>query len=159
MIYSNHPVMGWDIFHSTSLLKAPSNLVLNTSRDGASTSLGNLFHCLSTLSLKIFFQRSNLNLFCFNLKSLPLLLLLHVLVKSFTLSFLKASFKYWKAAIRSFRSLFFSKLNNVSSQSLFKGRGTPALGSFSWPSLGPALTGPDLSWDPKAICSTPGGVL
>ncbi|KAK4811172.1 hypothetical protein QYF61_019803 [Mycteria americana] len=35
------------------LLKAPSNLTLNTSNDGASTtSLGNLFQCLTTLILK-----------------------------------------------------------------------------------------------------------
>ena len=38
------------------MLKAPSNLALNTSRDGASTaSLGNLFQCLTTLTVKKFF--------------------------------------------------------------------------------------------------------
>jgi len=39
--------MGKDTFHYTRLLKAPSNLALNTSMEGASTaSLGNLFQCL-----------------------------------------------------------------------------------------------------------------
>ena len=38
--------------HPARLLKAPSNLTLNTSRDGAPTaSLGNLFQCLTTLSI------------------------------------------------------------------------------------------------------------
>ena len=48
--------MGKDIFHYIRLIKAPSNLTLNTSNDGASTtSLGNLFQCLTTLILKNFF--------------------------------------------------------------------------------------------------------
>ena len=32
-----HPAMGRDSFHQTSLLKAPSNLALNTAREGAAT--------------------------------------------------------------------------------------------------------------------------
>ncbi|KAK4831170.1 hypothetical protein QYF61_015640 [Mycteria americana] len=65
------------------LLKAPSNLALNTSRDGASTaSLGNLFQCLATLIVKNFFLISNLNLPSFSLKPLPLVLSLQALVKS-----------------------------------------------------------------------------
>jgi len=40
-------------FHQTRLLKAPSNLALNTAREGAATaSLGNLFQCLTTLRVK-----------------------------------------------------------------------------------------------------------
>jgi len=36
--------LGSNTFHHTRLLKAPSNLALNTAREGASTaSLGNLF--------------------------------------------------------------------------------------------------------------------
>ena len=43
--------MGRDTFHYISLLKDPSNLALNTAREGASTtSLGNFFHCLTTLA-------------------------------------------------------------------------------------------------------------
>jgi len=52
-----------DIFNYTSLLKAPSSLALNVSRDGASTtSLGNLFQCFTTLVGKNFFLISSLNL-------------------------------------------------------------------------------------------------
>jgi len=41
--------MGRDIFHYIMLLKAPTNLALNTSSDGASTPpLGNLFPFLTT---------------------------------------------------------------------------------------------------------------
>ncbi|KAK4832092.1 hypothetical protein QYF61_020707 [Mycteria americana] len=55
------------------LLKAPSNLALNTSRDGAATtSLGNLFQGLTTLIVKNFFLISNLNLPSCSLKPLPL---------------------------------------------------------------------------------------
>ncbi|KAK4831239.1 LOW QUALITY PROTEIN: hypothetical protein QYF61_016471 [Mycteria americana] len=55
------------------LLRAPSNLTLNGSRDGASTtSLGNLLQCLTTLIVKNFFLKSSLNLPSLSLK--PLLL-------------------------------------------------------------------------------------
>ncbi|KAK4831211.1 hypothetical protein QYF61_016048 [Mycteria americana] len=47
---SNTPAMSRDICNYIRLLRAPSNLTLNVSRDGASTtSLGNLFHCFTTL--------------------------------------------------------------------------------------------------------------
>ena len=52
-----------------------SNLTLNVSRDGVSTtSLGNLFQCFATLIVKNFFLRASLNLPSFSLK--PLLLVL-----------------------------------------------------------------------------------
>jgi len=55
------------------LLRALSNLVLNVSRNGASTtSLGNPFQCFTTLIVKNFFLISSLNLPCFSLKPLPL---------------------------------------------------------------------------------------
>jgi len=42
-----------DVFNSTRLLRAPSSLALNVSGDGASTtSLGYLFQCFPTLSIK-----------------------------------------------------------------------------------------------------------
>jgi len=44
--------MSRDIFHQTRLLRAPSNLALNNSREGAVTaSLGNLYQCFTTLSV------------------------------------------------------------------------------------------------------------
>jgi len=62
--------------------KAPFNLPLNTSRERASTaSLGNLFQCLTTLTVKNFFLISSLKLHAFSLKPLALVLSLHVLVK------------------------------------------------------------------------------
>ena len=72
------------------------------SRSGASTtSLGNLFQCLTTLRVKTFFLMSNLNLPSFSLNSLPLVLSLYALVKSPSPAFLCATFRYWKAAAQS----------------------------------------------------------
>jgi len=73
--------MGRDTFHYARLLKASSKLDMNTAKDGASTvSLGNLFQCLTTLIVKNFFLRSNLNLPTFSLKPLLLVLSVHALV-------------------------------------------------------------------------------
>jgi len=64
------------------VLRALSNLVLNVSRDGASTtSLGNPFQCFTTLTVKNFFLISSPNLPCFSLKPLPLVLSLLSLLK------------------------------------------------------------------------------
>ncbi|KAK4818643.1 hypothetical protein QYF61_016614 [Mycteria americana] len=47
------PAMGRDIFHQIRLLRAPSNLALNVSRDGASTtSLGDLLQGFTTLTFQ-----------------------------------------------------------------------------------------------------------
>ncbi|KAK4827084.1 hypothetical protein QYF61_014186 [Mycteria americana] len=60
---SNPSAISRDIFKYVRLLRAPSILTLNVSRDGESTtSLGNLFQCLTTLILKNFFLVSSLNL-------------------------------------------------------------------------------------------------
>ena len=61
------PSIGRDISHQTALLTAPSSLALNTSREGASTtSLGNLFQCLTTLTVNnSFLSLSESNLFQF----------------------------------------------------------------------------------------------
>jgi len=57
------PAMSRDVFDQTRLLRAPSNLGLNTARERAATaSLGNLFQCFTTLMVKNFFLISNLNL-------------------------------------------------------------------------------------------------
>ena len=75
--------MGKDTFHQPRVLPAPSNLALNTAREGAATaSLDNLFQGLTTLRVQNFFLISNLNLPSFSLKLLPLVLSIHALVKS-----------------------------------------------------------------------------
>jgi len=87
--------MTWDTFHHTKFLKAPSNLALHTSRDGAATaSLGNLCQGLTTLMVKNFFLISSLNLPCFSLKPLPLVLSYNVyLCQKITTQFRKMSVK------------------------------------------------------------------
>jgi len=96
--------------HQTRLPRATSSLALNASRDGASTtSLGNLFQCFTTLWVKNFLLISNLNLPCLSLKPFPLVLSLFTLANSHSASCLYAPFKYWKATMRSPRSLLFSK--------------------------------------------------
>ena len=65
--------MSRDVLHQTRVLRAPSNLALNTAREGAATaSLGNLGQGLTTLMGKNFFPISNLNLPSFNLQPSPL---------------------------------------------------------------------------------------
>lgn len=74
--------MDRDTFHETRLLQAWSNLALNTSKDGESTtSLGNLFLSLTVLTGKDFFLISNLNLSCLSLKQFPFFVSLQVPVK------------------------------------------------------------------------------
>jgi len=56
------PAVSRDIFNQIRLLRAPSNLTLNISRDGAATtSLGSPFQCFTTLTVKNFFLTSSLN--------------------------------------------------------------------------------------------------
>ena len=56
----NPPAMCRVVNHQTRLPRATSSLALNASRDGASTtSLGNLFQCVTTLCVKNFFLISN----------------------------------------------------------------------------------------------------
>ena len=66
------------------LSRAPSNLALNTSRDGRGihSLSGQLFQHLTTLKVKSFPLTSNLNLPSFNLKPFLLVLLLSTLSKS-----------------------------------------------------------------------------
>jgi len=81
--------MSRDIFHQTRLLRAPSNLALNSARErAATTSLGKLVQCFTTLMGKNFFPISNLNLPSFSLEPFPLVLSLHTLVESPSPSFL-----------------------------------------------------------------------
>jgi len=54
------------------LLRGMSRWVLNISKDGDSTdSLGNLFRCLTTLTVKKFFLMFKRNFLCFSLCPLP----------------------------------------------------------------------------------------
>jgi len=87
---------------------------LNASRVRPCTaSLGSLFQCLTTLSLENFPLTSYLNLFSFSLKPFPLVLSLSDHVKSWSLFFLKAPFKYWKATVRSPLCFLFSRLEQA----------------------------------------------
>jgi len=71
------------------VLRALVSLILSVSRDGASTtSLGNLCQCLTMFTVKNFFFLSNLFLPSFSLKSFPLVLSQHTLLKSLSPSFL-----------------------------------------------------------------------
>jgi len=75
--------MDKDTYHQTRLLKAPSNLALNTARDGEATAfLNSLCQCLTTVIVKNFFLISSLNPLFFSLKPLPLVPSLHALVKN-----------------------------------------------------------------------------
>jgi len=79
------------------MLRAPSSLTLNVSKDGASTiSLGNLLQCLTTITVKNCFLISNLDLLSFSLKSYSLALSQQTLLKSLYSSFLQPPFRYGK---------------------------------------------------------------
>ena len=69
------PAVGRVTNHQTRLPSAASSPALNASRDGASTtSLGNLFQCVTNLCVKNFLLISNLNLPCLSLKPFSLVL-------------------------------------------------------------------------------------
>ena len=62
-IWFQPPAIGRDTSLQIGLLTAPSSLALNASREGTSTtSLGNLFQGLTTLTVKNCFLTSSLNL-------------------------------------------------------------------------------------------------
>lgn len=72
--------MSRDIF---KLLRVPSNMTLNVSMDGISaTSLDSLFQHSTTLTAQYFFLLSHLTPPFFILKPLPLVILLHAVLKS-----------------------------------------------------------------------------
>ena len=85
----NPPAVSRNIFNQTRLLRAPSNLALNASRDGASpTSLGSPSQCLTTLVVNNSFLTSSVNLPFFSLDPSPLLLSQQALLKSLSPAFL-----------------------------------------------------------------------
>ena len=87
-------------------------------QQGTHNLLGNLFQYVTTLCVKCFLLISNLNIPCLSWKPSPLVLSLSALINSCSPSCLYVPFKYWKAAMKSPRSLLFSKLNNPSSLNL-----------------------------------------
>ena len=79
----NLPAMGRVTSHYTRLPRATASLALSASRDGASTtSLGNLFQCITTPWVKKSLLISNLNLPCLSFKPFPLVLSLSTHVNS-----------------------------------------------------------------------------
>ncbi|CAN0052273.1 unnamed protein product [Bubo scandiacus] len=89
IIWFQPPCHGQGHLPLDQVLKALSNLALNTAREGAATaSLGNLCQCLTTVTVKNFFLISNLDLISFSLKLLPLVLSLLLLIKGPSPSFL-----------------------------------------------------------------------
>ena len=85
--FKDHPVpipcCGLGAPHQVRLSKATSNLALDTSRDGASTtSLGSQCQDLAALGVENFLLTSNLNLLSFSFKPLCLVLPLSDHVKS-----------------------------------------------------------------------------
>lgn len=75
------------------------------------TSLVNLLQCLTSLTVKHFFLRSNQHILSFSLNPLLFFLSQHTLVKSPP----SATFRYWKENVRSPQSIFFTRLNKLSS--------------------------------------------
>ena len=63
-ILSKHPALNKDTYSYIRVLRAPPSLTLSISGDRASTtSLGNLFQCLTNLTVKNFFLMSKSPLF------------------------------------------------------------------------------------------------
>jgi len=111
--------VGRDTFHQTRLLKAPSNLALNTSREGAATaSLVNLCQGLTTLTVRNFFLIANLNLPSSSLKPLSLVLSQQALLKVYSLLSYKLPLSIKRASVRCPWSFPFSRLNRPNSLSL-----------------------------------------
>jgi len=97
-----------------SLSTTPKGFI-NTSRDGDSTtSLGSLFQCLTTLSVKKFFLISNLSLPWWNLRPFPLILSPITSENGPIPLSLQSPFRYLKRAVRSLLSLLFPRLNSRS---------------------------------------------
>jgi len=112
--------MGRNTFHYSRLLKAPSSQALNISREGASTtSLDNLFQCLTTLIAKNFSLTSNVTQPSFSLQPLYFVLSLDALVKvPFQLS--RRPLQVLEGhTVRSPWGLLFRRLNNPNSLSFF----------------------------------------
>ncbi|NXJ99538.1 HLTF factor, partial [Corythaixoides concolor] len=109
----------------------PSNLTLNVSRDGLSTtSLGNLCQCFTTLIVKNFFLVSSLSLPSFSLKPLPLVLSRQALLKSKglqgTINSLNLYFALKQTVIPLNRTLVFSGTASIQSAEKYSDDGPRA---------------------------------
>lgn len=70
---SNTPAVGRDVFHYPRLLRDPSGLAINTSRDRTATgSLSNMCQCLTGLTEKNFLLISDPKLLSVSFKPYPL---------------------------------------------------------------------------------------
>ena len=126
--------------------RVPSNLALNTSKDGASTtSTGNLLQHLTTCSVKNFPLTLNLNLPSFSLKPFPLVLSLSTQEKVV----FPPLYNLFLSIGRPQRGLpaAFSSPDRTSPvlPACLCRRGTLALRLSSWPSSGPFLKAPHIS--------------
>lgn len=107
---SNFPAVGRDTFHKMRLIRAQSNLSLNTYRHRPFTiSLSILFQYFTTLTINYFFIMFNLNLLCFSLKPYPLLLSLHALANMLCWGIVKLSGRYRG----SFKPMVFLKVCSI----------------------------------------------
>ena len=130
--------MDRDTFYQTRLLRPPSNLALNAAREGAATaSLGNLGQGLTTLTVKTFFLMSNLNLPSLSSKPSPLVLSLHVLVKSPSPALLQAPSGTGRLLYGLPRAFSSPGWTAPVPAGFPHSRGAPALWSFLWPPLDP----------------------
>ena len=118
------------------------------SRDrNAITSLGNLFHCLTTPIIKNFFLISNLNLHSFRLKPFPLVLSQQILLKSLSSSFLYSPSLHTGRLLSGLPRTFSPPGWTAPAPSACPCKGgVPSLATFLWPSSGYPPTGPHLSY-------------
>ena len=95
-------------------------LHISTGED-STTSLGNLFQCSVTLTLKKFFHTLVWNFLCSSFRPLLLVLLLHITKKNLASSIcLPSPFRYLQTLIRSPPSLLFPRLNRLLSISSYE---------------------------------------
>lgn len=109
----------WAGIPFTRLLRAPSNLALNTSRTGTSTDpLDNLFQCLIILSGKEFLP----TIYSKSVLQPEAICPCPGLVKGPSPAFLVVPFRYWKATVRPPWSRFLSRLNHPNPQPISQQR-------------------------------------
>jgi len=152
--------MGSDTIHQTRLLKATSNLALNSAREGAATtSLGNMCQCLTTLTVKNFFLSISSKATLFQFKAITPCPVPTGPCKKSLSSFLAGPIRYWKAALRSLWSSLFSGLKSPNSQPFLVGRcSSPRIIFVASSGATPTGPRPSCAESPRARHRTPGGV-
>lgn len=152
---------GEGAFHYTRWPRAPSNLVLNSSRDGTFTiSLGNLFQCLSAFTVKNFFSITNLDLLSFSLKPF------HLVLSLFIDPCKNSHFRLLSSTGRTYLShpealSFQAEESQLSQHFLIQDVIHPSnyLDGPHLESLRAVRTGPSCAGDTRAWCTTAGGVF